>query len=39
METRRAALAELEKVFAMIADEYRDKGPSFPPDSTEILHV
>jgi hypothetical protein len=39
METCRAALAELEKVFAMIADEYRDKGLSFPADSTEILHV
>jgi hypothetical protein len=25
--------------FAMIADEYRDKGLSFPADSTEILHA
>ena len=39
METREAALAELEKVFAMIADEYRDKGLTFPADSTAILHA
>jgi len=39
METRGAALTEPEKVFAMIADEYRDKGLSFPADSTEILHA
>jgi predicted RNase H-like HicB family nuclease len=39
METREAALAELAKVFAMIADEYRDKGLTFPADSTEILHA
>ncbi len=39
METREAALAELVKVFAMIADEYRDKGLSFPADTTEILHA
>ena len=39
MGTREAALAELGKVFAMIADEYRDKGLSFPADSAEILHA
>ena len=39
METREAALAELANVFAMIADEYRDKGLAFPADSTEILHA
>jgi predicted RNase H-like HicB family nuclease len=39
METREAALAELGKVFEMIADEYRDKGLSFPADTTEILHA
>jgi hypothetical protein len=39
METREAARAEPEKVFAMIADEYRAKGLSFPADSTEILHA
>ncbi|MGB7752298.1 MAG: type II toxin-antitoxin system HicB family antitoxin [Candidatus Acidiferrales bacterium] len=39
METREAALAELANVFAMIADEYRDKGLSFPADSTEFLHA
>lgn len=39
MDTREAALAELVKVFAIIADEYRDKGLSFPADTTEILHA
>ena len=39
METREAALAELSNVFAMIADEYCDKGLTFPADSTEILHA
>jgi predicted RNase H-like HicB family nuclease len=39
METREAALVELANVFAMIADEYRDKGLNFPADSTEILHA
>ncbi len=39
MDTREAALAELAKVFSMIADEYRDKGLTLPPDSTEILHT
>jgi predicted RNase H-like HicB family nuclease len=39
MDSREAALAELTRVFAMIADEYRDKGLSFPTDSTEILHA
>jgi predicted RNase H-like HicB family nuclease len=39
METRETARAELEKVFSMIADEYRDKGLPLPADSTEILHA
>ena len=39
METCEAALAELGKVFEMIADECRDKGLSFPADSTEIAHA
>jgi len=39
MDSREAARAELVKVFSMIADEYRDKGLSLPPDNTEILHA
>jgi predicted RNase H-like HicB family nuclease len=38
-ETRDAALAELTKVFSIIADEYRDKGLNLPADSTEIVHA
>jgi len=36
--SRELALAELENVFAMVADEYRESGRSLPPDSTEILN-
>jgi len=39
MDSREAARAELVKVFSMIADGYRDKGLSLPPDNTEILHA
>jgi predicted RNase H-like HicB family nuclease len=39
METRETALAELGKVFEMIAEEYREKGISLPADSTEIVHA
>ena len=39
MNTREAALAELAKVFAMIAEEYRQKGQSLPADSTEIINA
>jgi predicted RNase H-like HicB family nuclease len=39
METREAALAELAKVFGMIAAEYREKGLTLPADSTQILHA
>lgn len=38
-ETREEALVELANVFAMIADEYRDKGLTLPSDSTEIVHT
>ncbi len=38
-ETREAALAELVRVFSMIADEYRDKGLTLPAASTEIVHA
>jgi len=39
MPTREAALAELAGVFQMIAEEYREKGLTFPADSTEIVHA
>jgi predicted RNase H-like HicB family nuclease len=38
LETRESALAELGKVLAIFAGEYRDQGLSFPADSAEILH-
>jgi predicted RNase H-like HicB family nuclease len=36
MGTREEALAELERVFEMIADEYRDQGLEMPADTTAI---
>jgi len=39
MPTREEALAELDKVFAMLEAEYREKGVPLPADSTEILHA
>jgi predicted RNase H-like HicB family nuclease len=39
MPTREQALAEIERVFEMIAAEYRDKGQSLPTDTTEIVHA
>ncbi len=39
MDTREAALAELEQVFAAIAQEYRDRGQPLPNDTTEIVHA
>jgi predicted RNase H-like HicB family nuclease len=39
METREAALAELTNVFAMIAEEYREKGIALPADTTEIVNA
>jgi predicted RNase H-like HicB family nuclease len=39
MMSRDAALAELAKVFALIAEEYRQKGHSLPADSTEIINA
>ncbi len=39
MPTREEALAELEKVFQMIAEEYRGKGQPLPADTTEIVHA
>ena len=39
MNTREEALAELNNVFAMIAEEYREKGLPLPKDTTEIVHA
>jgi hypothetical protein len=39
MDTREAALRELQKVFFLIADEYRDRGQTLPKDATEIVHA
>ena len=39
MDTREAALAELSKVFAMLAEEYREKGLTLPRDTTEIVNA
>ncbi len=39
MSTREEALAELESVFEMIAEEYREKDIPLPRDITEILHA
>ncbi|MGH9805016.1 MAG: type II toxin-antitoxin system HicB family antitoxin [Candidatus Acidiferrales bacterium] len=39
MDTREDALAELGRVFAMIAEEYQEKGQPLPRDTTEIVHA
>lgn len=39
MPTREEALAELSRVFEMIAEEYRDRGVPLPDDTTEIVHA
>jgi predicted RNase H-like HicB family nuclease len=39
MDTREAALAELEQVFALIAQEHLDRGQALPKDTTEIEHA
>ena len=39
MDTREAALAELSNVFAMIKEEYREKGLALPSDTTEIVNA
>ena len=39
MDTRENALAELNDVFAMIAEEYQEKGQALPKDTTEIVHA
>ena len=37
MDTREAALAELEQVFALIAQEYQERVQTLPKDTTEIV--
>ena len=39
MDTRDSALSELANVFALIADEYRQKGQPLPADNTEIINA
>jgi predicted RNase H-like HicB family nuclease len=39
MPTREQALEELNGVFQMISDEYREKGLALPADPTEIVHA
>jgi predicted RNase H-like HicB family nuclease len=39
MSTREEALAELDQVFLMLAEEYREKGVPLPADTTEVLHA
>jgi predicted RNase H-like HicB family nuclease len=39
MDTREMALSEFAKVFAMIAEEYHQKGQTLPADSTEIINA
>jgi len=39
MPTREEALAELGRVFEMIAAEYADKGLPLPADSTAIVNA
>jgi predicted RNase H-like HicB family nuclease len=37
MPTREEALAELGRVFDMIAEEYRERGSPLPADTTEVV--
>ena len=39
MDTREAALAELHRVFGLIADEYAERGQARPADVTQIVHA
>jgi len=39
MPTREEAMAELNRVFEMIADEYRERGTPLPEDTTEIVNA
>ena len=39
MPTRQEAIVELERVFDMISEEYRELGRILPSDTTEIVHA
>lgn len=39
MATREEALAELARVFDMIAEEYRERGAPLPEDTTEVVNA
>jgi predicted RNase H-like HicB family nuclease len=39
MSTKEEALAEVARVFEMIAAEYRESGLAMPADTTEIVHA
>ena len=39
MDTREAALAELQHVFDVIAQEHQDRAQPLPKDTTEIVHA
>jgi predicted RNase H-like HicB family nuclease len=39
MPTREEALEELQNVFDMLSEEYKEKGLALPADSTEIMHA
>ncbi len=39
MALREDALKELAKVFALIAEEYQQKGQPLPADTTEIINA
>jgi predicted RNase H-like HicB family nuclease len=39
MSSRDAALSELAKVFALIEEEFRQKGQGLPADTTEIINA
>ena len=39
MATREEALAELDAVFRLISDEYKERNQPLPADTTEIVHA
>jgi predicted RNase H-like HicB family nuclease len=39
MSTREESLAELRRVFDLIAEEYREFGKPLPADTTEIVNA
>jgi len=39
MDTREAALAELQHVFDLIAQQHQDRAQALPEDTTEIVHA